>query len=175
MRGMRAPSSMNKHVGIREPRKIDPTKPLDPSISSPTTDSPGLPSNLRGDLQGVPGPVVGRVPIQDYVLAGVSNNENLWALPPMQEMSPEGGSSDHGSVSGQGGQGQSLEGGTGFTFSGNGAQDDLMADIDWVCIHVRVLRGFVLICGRMPLMQSFRRVGNLRPQSISFYTRTLLV
>ncbi|KAE8441624.1 hypothetical protein EG329_004633 [Mollisiaceae sp. DMI_Dod_QoI] len=139
MRGMRAPTVMEKHVGQREPRVSDsnisnasnasnretnivkglhysgPTRELEPPApKSPLNYGPG-------GLQGVPGPNIGRVPLGSEIqFAGVSNGESLWALPSSQ--SPEA-SSDTTSLSGQP-QPAPPAAGTGM--------DDPMADIDWV-------------------------------------------
>jgi hypothetical protein len=125
MRGMRAPVVMEKHLGQRPPRIADNQerqeniKPLKYMSRSPEIQEQPLEAAL---LQV---PTVGKAPLQDMVFAGVSNGESLWAMPNHQ--SPEA-SSDSNSVIGQ----PPLPG-TG------GGVDELMADIDWVCIEWRVI------------------------------------
>lgn len=105
MRKMRAPSSMNKALGQRPPKKVE-------SIS----DSESIGTTRQGVL-GTNPTSIGRAPLPNVVYAGVSNGETLWALP--NQASPEG-SSDTNSVLGQMAPQMPIPG------------DDPMADIDWV-------------------------------------------
>jgi hypothetical protein len=146
MRGMRAPTVMEKHIGQREPRvansKVgtiistnrEETSGISGLHSSPQESQPSAMNSPilygPGDVQlkGVPGPSIGRVPlIPDIQFAGVSNGESLWALPSSQ--SPEA-SSDTVSLSGQP-----------VVAPLAPAADDPMADIDWVrtlCCRQRI-------------------------------------
>ncbi|KUJ22253.1 uncharacterized protein LY89DRAFT_704043 [Mollisia scopiformis] len=137
MRGMRAPTVMEKHVGQREPRVSDsnmnvlsnssvkglhylssPREPDVPAPNSPIIYGPG-------SLQGVPGSSIGRVDLIPQVqFAGVSNGESLWALPSSQ--SPEA-SSDTMSLSG----GQPVPAVPNANAGAGNGMDDPMADIDW--------------------------------------------
>ncbi|CZR50594.1 probable binuclear zinc cluster transcription factor that regulates the ratio between aurofusarin and rubrofusarin biosynthesis [Phialocephala subalpina] len=147
MRGMRAPTVMEKHVGQREPRVVDSTsKPntgdtnvvgglhyINPKREEPSTSGPSSPSgpvyNSASNLQGVPGPNIGRMPLADMQFAGVSNGESLWALPSSQ--SPEA-SSDTISIVGQAPMAAPPAGSGGPPGPpGNSGMDDPMADIDW--------------------------------------------
>jgi hypothetical protein len=113
MRKMRAPPSMNKHLGQRPPRKVD----------------GGSESSIISSREGVIGfnaTSIGRAPLPDVVYAGVSNGETLWALP--NQASPEA-SSDASSVMGQ----------MPIQTPGTGQGDDLMAEIDWVGISESVV------------------------------------
>lgn len=105
---MRAPVTMEKHLGQRPPRIAE--------------------SNSKSLVFGSPPPqisespdytpetsTIGRAPVQ---FAGVTNGEALWALP-NQQQSPEA-SSDSNSFAGR----PSLSAPT-------AGVDDLMADIDW--------------------------------------------
>jgi hypothetical protein len=122
MRGMRAPVQMDKHLGQRPPRVK----------SDQSTGSKGLlygsPSPSGGEnletpkIQTLPIPIagstsIGKAPLPDVVFAGVSNGESLWALP--TQRSPE--NSDTLSP------GQEPI----TPMMNQGAEDDLMADIDW--------------------------------------------
>lgn len=120
MRGMRAPIVMEKHLGQRPPRISDvqdsKERPLKFMSRSP---EPAKPVESFAKEAEVPAPAVGKMPLQDMVYAGVSNGESLWAVPNHQ--SPEA-SSDSNSV-----------GQPPLPVPGAGV-DELMADIDWVCI-----------------------------------------
>jgi hypothetical protein len=110
MRKMRGPSSMNKFVGQRLPKK--------PEQAAKVPAGAGL---------GYDTTAIGRAPVPDVVFAGVSNGETLWAMPNPQ--SPEGGSD----VSSVLGPMPSMPGDT-FPAQVQFKADDLMADIDWVCV-----------------------------------------
>lgn len=107
MRKMRAPSSMQKHVGQQAPRRVDMggvgtlRQITEDSSDSPTT--------------------VGRAPLPGVVFAGVSNGEALWALPNRESSE---GTSDAGSVQ--------LGAASPPPVPTSGNPDDLMAEIDWV-------------------------------------------
>lgn len=126
MRGMRAPVQMDKHMVQRPPRVKEevPAGNMGPVYGQASTGgaNAGLPIT-----QHLPIPIaassmsIGRAPLPDVVFAGVSNGEALWALP--SQRSPETESSDTLSAAGPG-----------FPPTTNPAPDDLMADIDWVCI-----------------------------------------
>ncbi|PBP19241.1 hypothetical protein BUE80_DR009827, partial [Diplocarpon rosae] len=147
MRGMRAPVTMEKHIGQRGLHDSDKNQPRGPKAIVPeqypyqqqqqqqknTRPLPFVPS-LSYDQQWQPSaatpapetsfglaPSIGRVP----VFAGVSDGESLWAFPKTQSQSPEA-SSDSMSLSGHGqGKMAALAG------VDQGGQDDLMDDIDW--------------------------------------------
>lgn len=132
MRGMRAPTIMEKHVGQREPRVADSNSTnlnKGPDYNAqPKTEKTEITTLYRGALKGVPGDSIGRVPLiptPEVQYAGVSNGESLWALPSSQ--SPEA-SSDTMSLSG----GQTVPA---PPISG-ASMDDPMADIDWARIPI---------------------------------------
>jgi hypothetical protein len=114
MRKMRAPPSMNKYVGQRPPRKVEPDT------------GPGSMLPIKTELLATNPTSIGRAPLPEVVYAGVSNGETLWALP-NQVSSPEG-SSDTASVLGQ--FAPQLQGNSSGNAQNQG--DDLMVDIDWV-------------------------------------------
>jgi len=109
LRKMRAPVSMTKALGQRPPRKVESTTEHVPANPVP-----------QGTF-GVGTTLIGRAALPDMVYAGVSNGETLWALP--NQGSPEN-SSDSSSAPGQ----------INPSMSGSSGGDDLMADIDWVCV-----------------------------------------
>jgi hypothetical protein len=130
MRGMRAPTNMERHIGQRAPRvatgptttenkqliymKSPPPEPL-PTPPLQTVPLPLYDSQYEQSSPIAGGGSIGKVIVPDVVYAGVSNGEALWALP--NQPSPEASS-----------DGNSVAGGLGAANSG----DDLMADIDWV-------------------------------------------
>ncbi|PBP24625.1 hypothetical protein BUE80_DR004460 [Diplocarpon rosae] len=150
MRGMRAPVTMEKHIGQhglhdsdkylpRDPKPIVPEEypyqpqqqqqtstsplPFDPSMSHDPKLQPFAPMPAPGTSFGL-APSIGRVP----VFAGVSDGESLWAFPNPQSQSPEA-SSDSMSLSGYGlGKMAVL---AGVDQEGQEGQDDLMDHIDW--------------------------------------------
>ncbi|KAI6713687.1 fungal specific transcription factor domain-containing protein, partial [Diplocarpon mali] len=148
MRGMRAPVTMDKHIGQREalisennhPRDLKPTgfeqNPYHPQqqqqiIPMPLPYDPTMPFNqvMQEQPASTPTPApsfgvapgVSRVP----VFSGVSNGESLWAFPSTHSQSPEA-SSDSASLPGYG-QGQMAA----SAGKSQEAEDDLMDDIDW--------------------------------------------
>lgn len=110
MRKMRAPSSMEKHVGQQPPRPVD---------------MGGVGAVRDQDIAETNPTAVGRAPIPGVVFAGVSNGETLWALPNRESSE---GTSDTGSV--QMGQASPR------APQNTGNTDDLMAEIDWVSVHM---------------------------------------
>ncbi|KAG9238783.1 hypothetical protein BJ875DRAFT_3446 [Amylocarpus encephaloides] len=136
MRGMRAPTVMEKHIGQRPPRVAngmtvtenkqliymkspEPERAPMPKFEA-LTPVPMQPYD-NASYEQIQMPItsntsVRRALIPDVVFAGVSNGEALWALP--NQPSPEA-SSDTQSITG-----------LPPPASPNGA-DDLMADIDW--------------------------------------------
>jgi hypothetical protein len=131
MRGMRAPTNMEKHIGQRPPRVASglattekkkliymtspPPEPL-PTPSLHAVPIPQYDPHLERPSSLMVGGVIGKAKVPEVVFAGVSNGEALWALP--NQPSPEASS-----------DGNSIAGGSGAV----NPEDDLMADIDWVC------------------------------------------
>lgn len=68
---------------------------------------------------------VGKASLADVVFAGVANGEALWAMP--NAMSPEATGSEASSTPG-------MQNVFPVPVAGVGPQNDLMADIDWVCV-----------------------------------------
>lgn len=109
IRGMRAPVTMDKHLGQLSPRHSESdVRPLE--LRSPPPQSSES-ADYVPDVQAV-----GRAPVQ---FAGVTNGEALWALP-KQQQSPEASSDTNSAV-----RQPPLSLATPRV-------DDLMADIDWV-------------------------------------------
>ena len=147
MRGMRAPTNMDRLLGTRARKPADPsqreenlnfiTNPKATSASlarasvSPSQQSMNTPSPPTANNDQT---FIGRAPIPDVQFAGISDGQALWALP--SQLLVERG---YESASSAGGVGQA------FGMSSPQAmindqqmplplprQQDLMADIDWV-------------------------------------------
>lgn len=122
---MRAPISLDKHVGQREPRVSDKNEDIrpDPYAGEPgSVNASGFnPLFSESSMQAQVQPELnfGKFPLpQNMQFAGVSNGESLWAFPKSQ--SPEAMSD----VSGQPEQPRGIP-------LDIPRQDDPMADIDW--------------------------------------------
>jgi hypothetical protein len=113
LRKMRATPSMLKHVEQMPPRRIDRSPHKSSSSTSPSTE----------DIMNVGSTSIGKAPMPNFVFAGVSDGEALWALP--NYVSPDG-SSDSGTTSGQK---NSLQ------LPRMDQNNYLMPEIDWVRIQ----------------------------------------
>lgn len=119
MRGMRAPTTMNKHLPHTQ-------RPSKPTSINPTSENTASEECYKPVLMSRPGPSpLGKMPLSDSdtILSQSSYNEPFGTHPPRKS----GGISSPTSIMGQQMFSQSPS-----------ISDDIMADIDWVCVILDV-------------------------------------
>jgi hypothetical protein len=155
MRGMRAPTNMDKLLGTRARKPADPSQREENLrfITSPNATSAGLTRASMSPPQqtmNTPSPpasseqsrYVGRAPIPEVQFLGISDGQALWALP-SQALMESGYESTSSAGSGQAFGMPSPEGMMGMQAPQMPLpapqQQNLMADIDWVSSDSRIL------------------------------------